>query len=153
MSTPINIIPCTPADAPESLLYLADPSPTMVARYLSTSFVHIAQQNHETIGLCVLTPLSNTDAEIKNIAVREDRHGQGIGKQLLLHTIDFARARAFKTLHIGTGNSGFAQLRMYQRAGFEMTGIDLDFFTRNYPEPIVEDGIPCKHMVRLSMQL
>lgn len=51
-------------------------------------------------------------------------------------------------LMIGTGNSSLAQLRLYQRLGFRIVSIVPDFFA-NYPEPIYENGILCRDMVRL----
>ena len=35
----------------------------------------------------------------------------------------------------------------YQKLGFNMTEIRRDYFTQNYPEPIWENGIQCKHMI------
>ena len=35
----------------------------------------------------------------------------------------------------------------------QIDGIDRDFFRRNYPEPIFENGIECRHMVRLRIEL
>jgi hypothetical protein len=34
-----------------------------------------------------------------------------------------------------------------------MAGVDVDFFTRNYPEAIVENGIECRDMIRLVHSL
>ena len=50
---------------------------------------------------------------------------------------------------IGTGNSSISQLALYQKMGFRIAGVDVDFFTRNYPEEIIENGIHCRDMIRL----
>jgi hypothetical protein len=42
------------------------------------------------------------------------------------------------------------QLALYQNMGFRIAGVDVDFFTRNYPEAIVENGIVCRDMIRLK---
>ncbi|MNJ03534.1 putative N-acetyltransferase YvbK [compost metagenome] len=59
----------------------------------------------------------------------------------------------YQTIEVGTGSTGVAQLALYQKCGFRMTGIDRDFFTRHYAEPIYENGMQLKDMVRLSQDL
>jgi ribosomal protein S18 acetylase RimI-like enzyme len=80
-------------------------------------------------------------------------HGKGIGKQLVLHAIETARSRGNKTIEIGTGNSGIGQLALYQKCGFRIVGVDIDFFVRHYSEAIYENGIQCRDMIRLSKDL
>jgi ribosomal protein S18 acetylase RimI-like enzyme len=88
-----------------------------------------------------------------NVAVVEEEHGKGIGKQLVHHAIAMARSMGYKTIELGTGNAGIGQLALYQKCGFRIVGVDFDFFTRHYPEPIYENGIHCRDMVRLAMHL
>ena len=52
---------------------------------------------------------------------------------------------------MGTGTFDY-QLAFYQRHGFCVTSIDHDFFVKNYPEPIFEDGIQLVDMLRLSLR-
>ncbi len=54
-------------------------------------------------------------------------------------------------MEVGTGSFGY-QLAFYQRHGFRVTSIDRDFFARNYPEPIFEDGIQLFDMLRLTLR-
>lgn len=89
-------------------------------------------------------------AEIKNVAIDEDYQQQGYGKALMNKVIEEAGEKGYEELIIGTGNCGFSQLYMYQRLGFEMYEIKLNFFVDNYKEPIFENGIQCKHMVMLK---
>jgi ribosomal protein S18 acetylase RimI-like enzyme len=88
-----------------------------------------------------------------NIAVREDCRGIGLGRRLLGHAIGLAEAKGGRVVEVGTGNSSFDALAFYQRAGFRIVGVIRDFFTDNYPEPIVENGIRCRDMVRLELEL
>jgi hypothetical protein len=44
-------------------------------------------------------------------------------------------------------------LALYQKCGFRIVGVDLDFFIRHYPEKIYENGIQCRDMIRLSLDL
>ena len=85
-----------------------------------------------------------------NIAVIESCQGQGIGKQLLSEAVKIAERSGCKTIEVGTGNSSLAQLAFYQKAGFRITGVVRDFFvTKN----IIENGIRCRDMIRLSLDV
>lgn len=88
-----------------------------------------------------------------NIAIAEAYQGQGIGKQVLVEVIAIAKNRGAKTLEVGTGNSSLDQLAFYQKAGFRVIGVERDFFVRNYPEEIIENGIRCQDMIRLAVDL
>lgn len=138
---------------PWDLLLLADPSEQMVSAYLKGSFCYVAELDDSIVGVIVLYPKTKEIIEILNIAVSEYMQGKGIGSKLIKHGIEAAKEDGFKTVEIGTGNSSIRQLALYQKAGFRIIGIDQDFFVRHYPEPIYENGIQCRDMVRLSMQV
>lgn len=138
---------------PWDLLLLADPSEEMVSSYLKDSFCYVAELDNSVVGTIVLFPKSKDIVEIMNIAVSEYMQGKGIGSKLIKHGIEAAKEEGFKTVAIGTGNSSISQLALYQKAGFRIIGIDQDFFVRNYPEPIYENGIQCRDMIKLSMQI
>ncbi|TYP77523.1 GNAT family N-acetyltransferase [Paenibacillus methanolicus] len=140
-------------EPPYELLLLADPSKRLVDAYLSKGRCHVAQLGDETIGVFLLLEKHAGTLEIMNIAVAERYQGRGFGKALLAAAVGEARKQGAAYLEIGTGNSGMQQLYMYQKCGFRMMSIDHDFFVRNYEEPIVENGIPCRDMVRLRMAL
>jgi ribosomal protein S18 acetylase RimI-like enzyme len=110
-------------------------------------------RKNETIGVVVLKAIHPETVEIVNIAVREDFQGKGIGKKLIQYAIDKAKDQKAKTLVIGTGNSSIYQLLLYQKCGFRITGIERDYFTREYDQEIYENGIQCRDMIRLSMEL
>ena len=69
---------------------------------------------------------------------------------LLEYSEKTSRNLGFQKIIIGTGNSSIGQLALYQKQGFEMERIEKNFFTKNYPEEIIENGILCKHMVILE---
>ena len=137
------------ADLPMNLLLEADPSEELVREYCSNGFVYEAAVDDELMGVYVLLPLTDGVVEIKNIAVAEDARGQGYGKRLIQHALSEAERLGFGNVEIGTGNSSVDQLMLYQKCGFRIDSIDRDFFTRNYPEPIFENGIQCRDMIRL----
>jgi ribosomal protein S18 acetylase RimI-like enzyme len=138
---------------PLELLLLADPSEKMVKSYINKGQCYVAEINQEVVGVFVLLPTSPQAVEIVNVAVSEDKQGQGIGKRLVEHAIYTTRETEYKSLEIGTGNSSIGQLALYQKCGFRITGIDKDYFTRNYEEDIFENGIQCRDMIRLSLYL
>lgn len=134
---------------PMELLLEADPSESMVRSYLSEGVCYLAELDGSLIGVYVLVPLSQSAAEIKNIAVVPSVRGQGLGKELVLHALAEAKRSGYGTVEIGTGNSSLNQLALYQKCGFRLHSIDRDFFTRHYLEPIIENGIVCRDMIRL----
>ncbi|RCX21468.1 acetyltransferase (GNAT) family protein [Fontibacillus phaseoli] len=139
--------------APYDLLLLADPSKVIVDDYLSRGTCYIASWNNERVGVFVILQTRPDMAEIMNIAVKEADQGKGIGKKLLLNAIHLAKEMNFKTIEIGTGNSSIAQLALYQKCGFRIVGVEPDFFVRHYVEDIYENGIQCRDMIRLRMNL
>ncbi|RSD26312.1 GNAT family N-acetyltransferase [Mesobacillus subterraneus] len=139
---------------PWDLLLLADPSEELVSAYVKAGTCYIAEaQTGPPVGVIVLLPLTDGKLEIVNLAVKETMQGKGIGTSLLKHGVKVARKSGYQQIEIGTGNSSINQLALYQKAGFRITGIERDFFIRNYAEPIYENGIQCRDMIRLSMSL
>jgi len=138
---------------PMELLLLADPSVKLVEEYLKRGECFVAILDNEIVGEYVLLPTRPETVEIVNVAVAESHQGRGIGKRLVKHAIRNAELLGYKTIEIGTGNSGVGQLALYQKCGFRMTGIDKDFFVRHYEEAIFENGIQVVDMVRLSQDL
>ncbi len=143
----------TRTETPYNLLLLADPSKEIVDNYLRRGDAYLAKIEDEIIGVYVLLQTRPQTIEIVNIAVHEDYQGRGIGKQLVLDAIKKAKMLHAKTVEIGTGNTSIHQLALYQKCGFRITGIDQDFFIRNYDEEIYENGIQCRDMIRLRLQV
>lgn len=138
---------------PLDLLLLADPSEKIVREYVERGTCYVAILLEEIIGVFVLLRTRPETIEIVNIAVREDYQGKGVGRQLVEQAIAKAKEHNETTLEIGTGNSSIQQLALYQKCGFRITGIDRDFFVRHYDEEIYENGIHCRDMIRLSLDL
>lgn len=141
------------ADLLWDLLLLADPSRQMVEEYLREGTLYSARWDGVTIGVYVLVPIEDDEWELKNIAVAPEWQGKGVGKALVSEALKSAKEQSAKTLIVGTGNSSVGQLALYQKAGFRMDRIAKNFFTLNYDEPIYENGIQCRDMVFLKMEL
>lgn len=140
-------------ELPIDLLLLADPSRPLVEDYARRGNCFVAESQKKILGVYVLLPTRPETAELVNVAVEENLHGRGIGKKLVLHAVESARESGFRTLEVGTGNSSVGQLALYQKCGFRIVGVDLDFFVRHYDEPIYENGIHCRDMIRMTMDL
>lgn len=140
-------------ELPMELLLLADPSEKIVKEYAARGECYVAEFEKKIVGVYVLLPTRPETIELVNVAVAEELHGRGIGKQLVMDAVKVAKEKGYKTIEVGTGNSGVGQLALYQKCGFRIVGVDLDFFVRHYPEEIYENGIQCRDMVRLSQDL
>ena len=135
------------------LLLLADPSKEFVLEYMKRGECFVAEIEQQTVGIYVLLPTRPKTVELVNVAVAVKQQGRGIGKQLIVNAMKTAKAKGYKTIEIGTGNSSIGQLALYQKCGFRIIGVDLDFFVRHYSEEIFENGIQCKDMIRLAKDL
>ncbi|QNK88550.1 MULTISPECIES: GNAT family N-acetyltransferase [Sporosarcina] len=138
---------------PFELLLLADPSREQVELYIANGECRVAEEEGEIVGVYVLVKLGITTMEIINIAVDERIHGRGIGKKLMSDAIQTAKVLGCKFLEVGTGNSSIGQLAFYQKSGFRIDGVIKDFFVDHYEEEIIENGIQCRDMIRLSMEI
>ncbi|MGL1892583.1 MAG: GNAT family N-acetyltransferase [Spirochaetaceae bacterium] len=140
-------------DAPLDLLLLADPSEVLLKKYLQTGKCFIAFIGNLTVGVILIMETKLGFVEVMNLAVMQEYQNHGIGKKLLLHTINEIKKGNAKHIEIGTGNPGVIQMLLYQKCGFRIIDIDFDFFRRNYPERIYENGIECRDMIRMRIDI
>lgn len=140
-------------DAPMDLLVLADPSEELVKSYLNKGICYTAKIDGETLGVVLIMETKALTMEVMNLAVKEEFQNKGIGKQLLLYVIEEIKKGDTKTIEIGTGNPGVVQMLLYQKCGFRIVDIDFDFFRRTHPERIYENGIECRDMIRMRIDL
>ncbi len=138
---------------PMDLLLLADPSEAMVRGYIHRGICFVAEMGSRVVGEYVLIETRPQTVELVNVAVREEDQGKGIGKALVHHAIATARAMGHRMMELGTGNASIGQIALYQKCGFRIVGVDGDFFTLHYPEPLYENGIWCRDMIRMAMNL
>lgn len=138
---------------PMDLLLLADPSEELVREYTARAQIFVAEVEGDIVGVGLLIQTRPATQELVNLAVDPRMQGKGLGKLLIQAAIEKARSSGAHTLELGTGNSSIGQLALYQKMGFRIDGVDQDFFVRHYTEPIIENGIPCRDMIRLAMDL
>lgn len=149
---PLLLQEIPPAAAPVALLLLADPSEAKLAAYLPQSQCFIATDRGILVGAGVIQGHSRQHYELMSIAVPPEHQRTGYGSALLEGIISHCRRIGAQTLEVGTGTFGY-QLAFYQRHGFRAERIDHDFFVKNYPAPIFEDGIRLYDMLRLRLDL
>ena len=138
---------------PIDLLLQADPSEQLINDYVRNGLCFVAELTKQVIGSYVLLEKNKDTIELKNIVVEKEFQGQGIGKTLLLHAIEQTGKKGYKAIEVGTGNSSIGQLAFYQKCGFRIIDIEKDFFIKHYPETIIENGIQCRDMIKLKLDL
>jgi ribosomal protein S18 acetylase RimI-like enzyme len=146
------IIEQTKNTIPIDLLLLSDPSEEVIAEYIHLSTNFIARLNTKIVGALLLLKTRPKTMEIMNISVYKEYQNKGIGKQLISKAIEYVKEIRIKTLEIGTGNPGLIQMMLYQKCGFRIVGVELDYFRKNHNEKIFENGIECRDMIRMRME-
>lgn len=142
-------------EALADLFALADDSAAAVSRYRDLGRVLVARDGSTIVGHLQLTASEHDDeAEVKSLAVREDRQGQGVGRLLVEHAAAVCREEGRATLLVATAAADTAVLRFYQRSGFRVLRVERDAFTPTAGYPAIEiDGIPLRDRVWLSLTL
>lgn len=140
-------------EIPYELLLLADETIEAINKYIFTSDIYILKDKTQNIAVMALHHNSSTELEIKNIAVIESYRNQGIGSILLQQAKEIARAGHYTCLLVGTSDTGFQQIKFYEKNGFIKKEIRKNFFVENYPFPIYENGLQMRDMVILSHHL
>lgn len=138
---------------PWRLLLLADEAKEVIDKYIFDCEIYLYELNHQPIAVYALQPLTETEIEIKNIAVDIPFQRKGIGRELLRHAAGNAANRGFEWLLIGTADTSEIPLRLYKSEGFTPYTTISDFFIDNYPEPIYENGRQVKDMIVLRKSL
>ena len=139
-------------EIPMSMLLHADPSETCIEKYLPGSKCFGAFVENSLVGVCVTNSNEAGVWEIYNIVVIPEKQKQGIGTKLLKFSIRYFADIGETKLELGTGTFGY-QLLFYQRFGFRVKSIWENFFLDNYSDPIYENGVQLKDMLRLSLNL
>ncbi|MGL6527709.1 GNAT family N-acetyltransferase [Aeromonas hydrophila] len=148
----MKFIEMDPNQLPLALLLEADPAEQRIAAYLPGAWGFAALAGNEIVGACVAGLVGGQTAEIFNIAVTSNRQQQGIGSGLLRFVLTSLAGKGVCRVELGTGSFGH-QLAYYQRHGFRVDAVAKDHFLIHYPEPLIENGIQHRDMLRLSLAL
>lgn len=129
-----------------SLLLIGDESETMIERYLDQGGLYVGFLNDEPIAVCATVHTDVATVEIKNLAVIPGLRCQGYGRRMLRH---IESLHPDKSIIIGTGETP-STLRFYKSCGYSYSHKIPDFFTNNYPAPIIEEGTLLRDMIYLK---
>ncbi|ANH81943.1 GCN5 family acetyltransferase [Niabella ginsenosidivorans] len=144
----------TPDEIPFGLLLLADETKEAIKKYIYRSDVYLLKnKNNEVIAVCALYQPDADPLEIKNMAVARRCQRKGIGSFLIEQIKKIAKEQGIRTLIVGTGDGSLGQQRFYKRNGFTAYDTRKNFFIKNYPAPVIENGIPLKDMILLKQDI
>ncbi|MGW3960065.1 GNAT family N-acetyltransferase [Amycolatopsis sp. NPDC005003] len=145
-----------PREVLRPLFELAEDSPVQLDSYLGDGRVLVAVRGDTVIGHLQLVETGKPgEREIKNMAVREDHQGQGVGGALVNAAVELVTGERGTQLVVATAAADIGNLRFYQRQGFRMRSIERDAFTpaTGYPAEIRIDGIELRDRVWLDRSL
>lgn len=130
-----------------ALLLLADESETMIDRYLDRGTMYVLD-DHGVKSECIVTDEGSGVLEIKNLATDPKCQRKGYARALIEFLLETYKSK-YTVLQVGTGESPLT-LPFYQSCGFTYSHRIPDFFTINYPHPIIEAGVELKDMIYLK---
>jgi GNAT superfamily N-acetyltransferase len=86
--------------------------------------VFFALLDGAVVGTCALIRHNDGLFELSKMAVADNHQGHGIGTQLLMQVIEWARAQSIQKLFVETNTVLERAVRLYQRVGFRAIAVD-----------------------------
>jgi putative acetyltransferase len=80
--------------------------------------IFMACVEDQAIGCCALIPVREGVYEVAKMAVAEEYRGRGIGRKLLTHVIEQARAMGTSLLTLGSNTKLADAVHLYESLGF-----------------------------------
>lgn len=147
MNVTIHEVPAAEYEPLVPLLLQAEPS----ERALRWSFEHLSDAVYrmDVDGALAgaATMLWRRDpCEIIELAVDPALQGRGLGRRFLDWLADEARARGRASIVVGTSSTSADNILFYQKCGFRLDDIRLDYFWY-YDEPVIENGLVVRDMI------
>ena len=96
-----------------------------VNRLLDPAVTFVSYRDGGTVlGVAAIKELDAASGDVKSMHTAAAARGRGVGRALLSHLLDTARARGYQRVFLETGTTpGFAAARaLYESAGFTPTG-------------------------------
>lgn len=141
------------------LFRLADDSEEMIRGYYLSGELYglMDEETGAPHGEVLVLPVAGEagTAELKSVAISDERQGQGLGKQMITQVLERLRASGVRRVLVGTSNASLDALAFYQKVGFRLWRIERDYFSaeKGYGPECVEDGIPVRDMIWLERAL
>jgi ribosomal protein S18 acetylase RimI-like enzyme len=130
------------------LLLDADPYEPMLDRYLETGEMFVMFEGETAVCEAVIHHRAEDgEIELKNLATAPAYRRKGYARQMI-DALARRCSEQYRYLYVGTSNPA-----VYQAMGFEYAYTEPDFFTKHYPEPIVDEGVLCVDMIYLRRAL
>jgi len=142
-------------EALNDLFALADASSAAILSYRDLGRVLVARDGPDVIGHLQLVPGERaSEVEMKSLAVRDDRQGQGVGQMLVNRAVTVCREAGVSTVLLSTSPADARVLHFYQRLGFRLLRVVRDVYTpeAGYPEVAI-GGVPLRDQIWLSLAL
>ena len=128
------------------LLLTGDESESMINRYIDRGTLYVGMLNGKPIAVCVTVVLDTDTIEIKNLAVTTKFRRHGFGRRML----EYVECQHPNSIIIlGTGETP-STLQFYESCGYSYSHSIPNFFTDNYPAPIIEEGVRLRDMIYLK---
>jgi putative acetyltransferase len=81
-------------------------------------FLVAVDDDAHVVGSCGVVPIDGATWELRKMYLRADARGQGLGKRLLAHALDFVRSHGGKRVELETASVLVEAIALYTRAGF-----------------------------------
>lgn len=83
--------------------------------------------DRELLACVIVVAISPTEAKIRQMAVRDDRQGQGLGRSIISHVETYMRDKGFahSSMHARCSAIGFYEKLGYNMVGGEFTEVGL----------------------------
>ena len=127
------------------LLLIGDESEDMIMRYLDRGSLYVSSIDNKDVAVIVTVENNDGSVEIKNLAVAAAYRRKGIGRKMLEYV---EKVYPDRKIILGTGETP-STLRFYRSCGYLYSHRIPNFFTDNYPNPIVEEGVTIRDMIYL----
>ena len=132
------------------LLLEADPSENMINKYLKDGELFVLTYKDEVAGIAVVLEMDKDAVELKNIVIKSQYRGQGLGKKMLKYLVDNYKTR-YKKIIVGTTENN---IPFYVKQGFDKYEKTVkDFFIDNYDEEIKDGDLICTDLIYYSKDL
>ena len=89
-------------------------------------YMVVLEREERVVGYGIVQIILN-EGHLLNITIEPALHGLGLGRELLLHLLDYARHRA-DTLFLEVRPSNHRAIRLYQTAGFNEIGLRRHYY-------------------------
>lgn len=133
------------------LLLIGDEDAQQVALYIDSGRAFVAKQQDTIVGVVLVIAAEAETIEIKNLAVKPDLQGTGIGTALV-ESVDTYYAHAATRVIVGTGDADVQNILFYLKRGFRFYAVKHGFFAA-YDKPIVANGVMLRDMVMLEKSI